>query len=96
VTRASIQDVGGLSPSNKQLLKQRGIEGEPASLFREASKKLITMASVVSQLRQSEDGVVPDSTPVTNISDAQPQKQVEQQVEREGGQQREQQDGQQG
>ncbi|KAK3821637.1 MAG: WD40-repeat-containing domain protein [Benniella sp.] len=55
VTGASIQDVQGLTSLNKQLLKQRGAEGEPENLFREASKKLITMASVVSQMRQPSD-----------------------------------------
>ncbi|KAF9347274.1 hypothetical protein BGX34_003278, partial [Mortierella sp. NVP85] len=75
VTGALIQDVRGLSPPNKQLLKQRGTEGEPANLFRETNKKLITMASVVSRMRQPSDGVVPNSPPVTNIPDAQPQKQ---------------------
>ncbi|KAF9347352.1 hypothetical protein BGX34_003222 [Mortierella sp. NVP85] len=39
------------------------------------------MASVISQMRQPSDGVAPDSPPIANISDAQPQKQVEQQVE---------------
>jgi WD40 repeat protein len=36
VTGASIQDVHGLTPLNKQLLKQRGAEGEPEILFHEA------------------------------------------------------------
>ena len=74
-----MQDVRGLTSLNKQLLKQRGIKGEPANQFHEASKTLITMASVA-------DEVTPDSLPITNISDEQPQQQAEQQVEQENGQ----------
>jgi len=86
VTGASIQDVRGLTSLNKQLLKQRGAKDEPENLLREASKKLITMASVVSQMRQPSGGMVPDSSsPITNISDEQPQQQAEQQVEIAGG-----------
>ena len=50
---AIIQDVRGLSHLNTQLLKQRGAIGEPENLLREASKKLMTMASVVSKLKTS-------------------------------------------
>ncbi|KAF9347490.1 hypothetical protein BGX34_003104, partial [Mortierella sp. NVP85] len=49
---ASIQDVHGLSPLNMQLLKQRGAIGEPVHTFKEAGKKVISMASVVSKLKQ--------------------------------------------
>jgi hypothetical protein len=55
VSGALIQDVRGLTSLNQQLLKQRGAKGEPENLFREAGKKVITMASVVSQLRQPSD-----------------------------------------
>jgi len=41
VTGASIQDVRGLVSLNRQLLKQRGAEGEPENLSHETSKKLI-------------------------------------------------------
>jgi hypothetical protein len=53
---ASIQDVRGLSSLNKQLLKQRGAIGEPEHLLREKSKRLMTMASVVSNLKHSSAG----------------------------------------
>ncbi|KAK3823279.1 MAG: WD40-repeat-containing domain protein [Benniella sp.] len=57
VTGASIQDARALSGVNKQLLKQRGAIGEPEHLLRETSKKLITMTSVVSQLKKSSSGM---------------------------------------
>ncbi|KAK3809454.1 MAG: WD40-repeat-containing domain protein [Benniella sp.] len=53
VTGASIQGARGLTLPNKMLLKQRGVAGEPEHLFRETSKKIITMASVVSKLKDS-------------------------------------------
>jgi len=81
VTGASIQDVHGLTSLNKQLLKQRGVVGEPENLFREASKKLITMASVVSKMRGPADGMVQDSASMAIISDEQAQQSAEQQDE---------------
>jgi len=51
VTDAAIHDVQGLSQVNRQLLKQRGAIGEPVHRFREASNKLIGMASVLSNLK---------------------------------------------
>jgi tricorn protease-like protein len=52
VKDATIQDVQGLSTLNRKLLKQRGAEGEPdAHRLREAGKKVVTMGSVVSELR---------------------------------------------
>jgi hypothetical protein len=82
VSGASIQDVRGLNALNKQLLMQRGAEGEPVNPFREASKKLVTMASVVSQMRQPPgDGMIPDSLSMANVSDEQSQQQVDQQDE---------------
>ncbi|KAF9350444.1 hypothetical protein BGX34_001221, partial [Mortierella sp. NVP85] len=69
VSGASIQAVRGLTSLNKQLLEQRGAEGEPEDLLHEASKKVITMASVVSQMRRPS---VPDSVSTTNISDQLP------------------------
>jgi WD40 repeat protein len=50
---ASIQDVRGLGVINKVLLKQRRAVGEPENLLRETSKKVATMASVVSKLKAS-------------------------------------------
>jgi WD40 repeat protein len=92
VTGASIQDVRGLTSLNKQLLKQRGAVGEPEDLFREASKKLITMSSVVSQMRQPSDRMVQGSPSVTKISEEQPQQQDKQQDGYQDEQQGEQQD----
>jgi hypothetical protein len=55
VKDATLQDVQGLSQLNSQLLKQRGAVGEPADRLREAGKKLITMASVVSKFKAPSD-----------------------------------------
>jgi WD40 repeat protein len=55
VTGASIQGVRGLSQLNKQLLKQRGAEGEPELQLLQSSKKVIAMASVLSRLRYPTD-----------------------------------------
>jgi len=49
----TIQDVQGLSPLNKQLLKQRGAVGDPIGRLREVSKDVAAMASVVSKLKAS-------------------------------------------
>ncbi|KAI8348228.1 WD40-repeat-containing domain protein [Mortierella sp. GBAus27b] len=51
VNAAIIQDVKGLSRLNKELLKQRGSVGEPVHRFRDATKKLTSIASVVSKLK---------------------------------------------
>ena len=77
MTGASIQDVHGLSQINKQLLKQRGAIGEPEDPFREASKKAMAMASVVSKLRQSSDKVVQDPSPNADTRSEQPSLHVE-------------------
>jgi len=50
---ATIQDVQGLSHLNRKLLKQRGAVGEPTLRLGEASKKVATMASVISKLKAS-------------------------------------------
>jgi len=50
---ACVQEVQGLSDLNKRLLKQRGATGEPSVRLREASTKVMTMASVVSKLKSS-------------------------------------------
>ncbi|KAK3809361.1 MAG: hypothetical protein J3Q66DRAFT_405374 [Benniella sp.] len=80
VTDASLQGVRGLTALNKQLLKQRGAIGEPEHLLRETSKKVVTMASVVSKLKETSEGTVEDSSNVTNPPSDQP-KQLNQQVE---------------
>jgi len=96
VIGASIQDVRGLTSLNKQLLKQRGAKGEPENLFREAGKKVITMASAVSRMRKPSDRTVPGPSSTTNTSDEKPQtnggQQDEQQAEhdeQQAGQQEE-------
>jgi hypothetical protein len=60
VTGTSIQDVRGLSSLHKQLLTQRGAIGEPENPFRVSSKKVITMTSVVSQLKEPSEREVED------------------------------------
>jgi hypothetical protein len=52
-----IQDVHGSSQLDMQLLKQRGAMGEPFVRLREASKKVMSMASVISTLQQSSTGL---------------------------------------
>ncbi|KAK3813343.1 MAG: hypothetical protein J3Q66DRAFT_371880 [Benniella sp.] len=56
VMDATIQDTKGLNLLDKKLLKQRGAVGEPADRLRETSKKVATMASVVSKLKNPSDG----------------------------------------
>ena len=51
VTGACVRGVRGLTGPNKQLLKQRGAIGEPQHLLREAGKKVLSMASLVSKLK---------------------------------------------
>jgi WD40 repeat protein len=51
-TGASIQDVHGLTPLNKQLLSQRGAIGKPVHALNVAERKVASMASVVSILKQ--------------------------------------------
>jgi len=46
-----MHDVQGLSQLNNQLLKQRGAVGDPANRLLEASKKVATMTSVVSNIK---------------------------------------------
>ncbi|KAF9360933.1 hypothetical protein BGX34_007411 [Mortierella sp. NVP85] len=60
VTGASIQDAQGLNAINKRLLKQRGATGEPEGLFHEAGRKVSTMSSVVSLLKQPSDQMIPN------------------------------------
>jgi len=80
VVNASIQDVQGLSQLNKQLLLQRGAVGEPIHLLRDASKKLSSMASVVSKLKAL-DKVEENPASMTSLS----MEQLEQWLEREQG-----------
>jgi WD40 repeat protein len=77
MTGASIEDVRGLTQTNKQLLKQRGAVGEPEHLFREVSKKVMTMASVVFKLKQGSDKVVQDPSSNDVSPSEQPSPQVE-------------------
>jgi len=73
VTGASIQDVQGLTALNKQLLKQRGAIGEPENLLREASKKVVIMASVVSKLKDMSDASAEDPPSIPGLSVEQPE-----------------------
>ncbi|KAG0203449.1 WD repeat-containing protein 26 [Mortierella sp. GBA43] len=57
LTNTSIQDVKGLSHVNKQLFKQRGATGEPANLFRDASKSMIRMGSILSNMKLPSGGM---------------------------------------
>jgi len=70
LTGTMIHEVHGLSQLNKQLLKQRGAVGEPFVL-EEASKKGTGVASVVSVLKQTLSGKVPD--PVSSAEHAEKQ-----------------------
>jgi len=67
VTGACVQDVQGLSDFNKRLLKQHGATGEPTVHLREAGKKVMTMASVVSKLKSSSS-----NTETLNLSNLPP------------------------
>ena len=77
MTGTSIHDVRGLTQTNKRLLKQRGATGEPENIFYEASKKVITMASVVSRLKQPSDRVVQDPSSNVETCSEQPSKHTE-------------------
>jgi WD40 repeat protein len=77
VTGASIQDVSGLTQTNKQLLKQRGATGEPEDVFRQANKKVMTMLSVVAKLKQPSDKVVKDPSSDADTRSEQPSLHVE-------------------
>jgi hypothetical protein len=66
-TGASIQDVQGLTPINTRLLKQRGAIGDPVHILRDASNKLVSMASVLSKLKRSPDRGVQGSHPSTTM-----------------------------
>ncbi|KAF9344573.1 hypothetical protein BGX34_005518, partial [Mortierella sp. NVP85] len=61
-------DAHGLSQLNKQLLMQRGAVGEPAHRLREASKKVATMASVVSKLKSPSDRAEDTPAATTGLS----------------------------
>ncbi|KAF9345700.1 hypothetical protein BGX34_004539, partial [Mortierella sp. NVP85] len=63
VEGACVQDVRGLNELNRRLLKQRGAMGEPSVPLREAGKKVMTMASVISKLKSS-----PSNTETLNLS----------------------------
>ncbi|KAK3807580.1 MAG: hypothetical protein J3Q66DRAFT_444697 [Benniella sp.] len=67
VTDTLVQDVPGLSRLNEQLLKQRGAVGEPFVRLRETSKKVISMVSVVSSLKQPAIEEAPGSSSFDNL-----------------------------
>jgi WD40 repeat protein len=77
VKDACVQNVRGLSDLDKRLLKQRGATGEPSVRLHDASKKMMTMASVVSKLKSSSSSSkalnqlhvpAPPAIPITNHS----------------------------
>ena len=59
MTGASIHNVHGLSPLNKQLLEQRGAVGAPVPLLRDLGNKVISMVSAVSRFKA---GLYPTAT----------------------------------
>jgi len=69
VKGASIQDVRGLGQLNEQLLTQRGAVGEPYVRLRQAGKKLISMASVVSTLKKTSGKTAQDLAPPASRSE---------------------------
>jgi hypothetical protein len=68
VTDTIIQDVQGLDQLNEQLLKQRGAVGEPAQRLRDASRKVVSMASVVSKLKADSKTAVEKPPPAAGAT----------------------------
>ncbi|KAI7829012.1 WD40-repeat-containing domain protein [Gamsiella multidivaricata] len=68
VSATSIQNVQGLSRINMRLLEQRGTVGKPIPPlgFREASRKLMTMASVAHKLKVPSNHSTMDSIATTD------------------------------
>jgi len=58
VEDTNVQDVEGLSDLNRRLLKQRGATGDPNHRLRETSKKVTSMAFVVSKSKSSSSGTM--------------------------------------
>jgi WD40 repeat protein len=81
VKGTSIQGVRGLSQINEELLKQRGAVGEPFVRLREATKKVIGMASVTSTLKKTPSKTVQDSASSFSPSTEQPEQQEGQKVD---------------
>jgi len=69
VEDACVQDVQGLNDLKKRLLKQRGATGEPSDRLRETSKKVMSMVSVVSNLKSSsnKDVELPPTSSATQL-----------------------------
>jgi len=68
---ATLQDARGLSQLNHSLLKQRGAIGEPEHVLREASNKLITMASVVSKIKRPPAEPAMDTSVAADLAEEQ-------------------------
>lgn len=66
VEGTSIQDAGGLSQLNRELLKQRGAVGEPVDVLREASKKVVNMAFALSKFQSGKSNIVEDVSAAAN------------------------------
>ncbi|KAG0210271.1 Transducin (beta)-like 3 [Mortierella sp. GBA43] len=65
----TLTDVRGLSQLNKELMKQRGADGEPINYLQEAAKKVIGIASVLSKLKQPLKGTEEGSGLVAGAPD---------------------------
>jgi len=61
-----MQDIRGLSHLNKQLLEQRGAEGEPSVRLREVAKNVSCMVSVVSNLKQPSTEMALETSSISN------------------------------
>jgi WD40 repeat protein len=74
VTGTLIQDVHGLSQIDKQLLKQRGATGEPIDHLRTATKKVTSMVSVLSALKQQPTRAPSGPSSIETFTFKQPQR----------------------
>ncbi|KAK3821649.1 MAG: quinon protein alcohol dehydrogenase-like superfamily [Benniella sp.] len=64
----SVHDVRGLSQLDKQLLEQRGAEGEPSVRLREVAKNVASMVSVVSNLKQPSTEMALETSYISNTA----------------------------
>ncbi|KAF9351997.1 hypothetical protein BGX34_000238 [Mortierella sp. NVP85] len=65
VTGVSIQDVQGLSPSNRKLLVQRGAMGRPVQHLRDA-RRVVSMAGIFLQSKPSSNKMADDPSPAAS------------------------------
>jgi WD40 repeat protein len=81
VKDATMWDVQGLSPLNRQLLKQRGAVGEPIQRLQEASKKVATMVSVVSKFKATSSDTAAGNSALKGIGSLERLEQLLEQAE---------------